>query len=486
MKTTAYVFPDTNILLHCRHLSQIPWQDAPQLANCDQIVVLICHPVVMEIDKLKYRTGDRIGKRARKLYGLLRPLIEQENEDHVVSESTPMVSLHVVADLQAKPDFLDYDIVDNRILGCVRQHIDAHDKDHIFFLTNDIAAVASAQQAAVPYLLAPDTWRLLPEATNSQRQIAQLTEELARLQRAEPAFQARLLNECEQELHAIEYDCALPGPLTHDQVENLLEELKRGIPRGPGSLPRRRIPRANPGTRPSTAAALVNSALDHGFLDSMARAVSREPKAYEAWIRNCEGVLRNLHLAMQAQKPEGIFAFAAQNLGTRPASDALVTIKSLGPLRVSVPADEDNEVDAWELQSEVSLPSPPQRRFELPIAGGPLLSSSVSNSSGQRANRTPDAFYYRTRHRILPADSIVLECEQWRHGTLEELFSFALHVAAVEPEVSGAVSLTIEAGNLSDAVHFTVPVRIRVTTIPIADHATKLVGQLIESEKNPG
>ena len=486
MSRTAYLFPDTNILLHSPSWSNLPWRDASELATFDKISLLICHPVVMEIDKHKYRPADRTGKRARSLYKLLRPLIEQEVDYHLVNDRSPQVTLAVVTDLQPKADFLDYDLVDNRILGCVQQHIDARDKDHIFFLTNDIAAVASAQQAAVPYLLAPDTWRLPPEVTNSQRQVTQLTEEIARLQRAEPAFDVRLLNECDQELDAIEYDCASPGPLTDDQVENLLDELKRGIPCGPGPLPRRRIPRANLGTRPSTAAALVNSALDHGFLDSMARAVSREPKAYEAWIRDCEGVLRNLHLAMQAQKPEGIFTFGAQNLGTRPASDALVTIKSLGPLRVSVPTEEDDEVDEWELQSGVSLPSPPQRQFELPFAGGPLLASSVSNPSNQRANRTPDAFYYRTRHRILPTDSIVLECEQWRHGTLEELFPFMLHIVSVEPEVRGAVSLTIEASNLSDGVHLTVPVRIRATAIPIADHATKLVRQLIESKENSG
>ena len=423
MKTTAYVFPDTNILLHCRHLSQIPWQDAPQLANCDQIVVLICHPVVMEIDELKYRTGDRIGKRARKLYGLLRPLIEQENEDHVVSESTPMVSLHVVADLQAKPGFLDYALLDNRILGCVQQYMDTHEKAHVSFLTNDIGAVATAQQVAIPYVLSPDTWRLSPEATDSQRQITQLEGEVARLRRAEPSFEVQLLNECEQELDAIEYECALPSPLTDEQVENLLDELQCGIPIGPGRVPRRKAPRANPGTRPSTAAEVVHSAFGHELLGSMARAISREPEAYEAWIRNCEGVLRNFHLAMQAQKPKFIFTFGARNHGTRPASDALITITSLGPLRVSVPADADDELDAWEIKSGVSLPSPPERGIGLTFPGGLLSASSVSKPSNERANRTPDAFYYRTRNRILPTASIMLECGQWRHGALEEFVS---------------------------------------------------------------
>lgn len=482
MSTTAYVFPDTNILLQSLHFSNIRWQDSPQLAAFEQIELLICHPIVMELDKHKYRPADRTGKRARKLYALLRPLIEQKALHYTIRETNPHITIRVITDLQPKDDFLEYSLADNRILGCVQQYIDTHGKSQIFFLTHDMGAVATAQQAAVPCVFAPGNWRMAPEVTDSQREIAKLTAEIARLRRSEPEFQIRILTEHQQELDEIEYECEVPAPLTDMQIESLLDELQRGILLGPGPRPRPRMAGTEHATKRSVTAALGDSAIGHGLLDAMAATISREPQAYAEWISKCEAVLRSLHYAMQAQNPEHIFDFGATNHGTRPASNALITITSLGPLRVSIPVEEDDEVDAIELQKGLSLPYPPQRGIGFPYTGSHLLTPSVSSLASQRANRDPDAFYYRTRNRILPTDSIALECRQWRHGSREELFTFALHVASAEPDVSGAVSCTIEAGNLSDVKRLTVPIRIEVKATSIADHATELVRRLIESE----
>jgi len=480
MSATGYVFPDTNILLQCLDLSNIPWRDAPELASLDQIVILICHPVVMELDIHKYRTNDRPGRRARKYYSRLRKLIEGKAKHYTVRDRDPIVSVRICTDLQPKGNFLDYSITDNRILGCVRQYTDTRRKSAVFFLSHDMAAISTAQQEAIPYVFAPDDWRMAPEATDTQREVSRLTAEIASLRRAEPTFQSRLLAGEQQEIDAIVCECDVPTPLTEEQVVDLLDELQRGIRLGPGRLRRSTTPRSEDSTSKSVAAALLDSPHTHEALDLLARAVSRDPKAYREWIESCQDVFRNLHLAVQAQSPRLIFTFGVANIGTRPASDALITIAPHGPFRMSIPAKHDDKFDELDLQHGLKLPSPPERLGSLQFSSYPSYLASPLSTIDNRANRIPDAFYYKNGRSISPSESIVLECRQWRHGSQEELFQFALQVTSGESEVSGAVSCVIEAGNLRDPERLTVPVRLSVRPVSLVDHARKLVRNLIK------
>ena len=74
MTSSIYLFPDTNVSSTLQALGTISWRTCEDLVDIDEIHLVICRPVLQEIDELKYR-NDWIGRRANKVYKIARRLI---------------------------------------------------------------------------------------------------------------------------------------------------------------------------------------------------------------------------------------------------------------------------------------------------------------------------------------------------------------------------------------------------------------------------
>ena len=86
-------------------------------------------------------------------------------------------------------------------------------------------------------------------------------------------------------------------------------------------------------------------------------------EAYPQWLEHCEEVLRNYHRTLQGQAPVLRFVFLAENRGTRPAADALITIEAQGTFQIKPPAwgedDSGDEGEGLKKKRTALLPSPP-------------------------------------------------------------------------------------------------------------------------------
>ena len=81
----------------------------------------------------------------------------------------------------------------------------------------------------------------------------------------------------------------------------------------------------------------------------------------------------------------------------------------------------------------------------------------------------------------LPAETLSLECDLWRHGRTTEEFSGEIELDE-DCDCRGSIRFEIHASNLSDAVSVTVPVNISTVGYPTVDHVRRMVDELKEAE----
>ena len=426
MTSIIYLFPDTNFFVKCEALKIIDWRICEELADVDEIHMLVCLPALQEIDNLKYRS-DSVGRRANKVYKILRRLITGEATYHTISNEEPIVRLHEETRVRPEPGLLDYETPDERIVGCAHAYQIAHPDRDVRFLTHDAGAMAIARNANVPLVMVPDQWRKEPPPSAAELKVVELEAKIKRQQQTEPRFDIQFGGPEGETLDKIEGDCIAARSLTDSEVSQLLSQLQSRFPRSSTS----------------------------------------------EWLEDCERVLRNLHTSIQHQSERLSVKIAIQNRGTLPAKDALIEIVGHGPILLGVPFDDDDFLRKYR-QEPIRLPSPPstfyRRMFQSTIR--------VPLDYSKLPPRDPNTLYYKPERPSNPAPSIQLECQQWRHGTGVHYLEFEIYFDSEEPIVRGAVECRIHAENLSSPTTSTFGVQCPVQTVDIVEKATQLVEQV--------
>ena len=233
-------------------------------------------------------------------------------------------------------------------------------------------------------------------------------------------------------------------------------------------------------------------------------------EAYTQWLEQCEQVLRQYHFLLQEEIPAMEFSFLAQNVGSRPATDALITIEACGSFQIMPPPFVDNDGqpngDADEAQEPQprklsSPPDPPTGRWQttmglddLDQVGRSLRQMVVGSRNLEmlinppfvlpspvvHTPHDPNAFYYKPNRPSMPQESFSFECDQWRHGNEEEPFFGEIHVSPDQDAAKGALVCRIQASNLSKSVSKNISVRITVAHVSAFESAQTIVERLLE------
>ena len=238
-------------------------------------------------------------------------------------------------------------------------------------------------------------------------------------------------------------------------------------------------------------------------------------EAYPEWLDRCEQILRNHHRALQEQAPMLQFSFLAANVGTRPATDALITIEAHGHFQIQPPSsddvgeEQDGEEDELDHLNAAELPRPPiapRGQWKRTIAGYPGDAIRAMDALGRSlygfpnvatatahmddswlrslnvrpASHDPNGFYYKPDQPSSPRSSFSLSCDQWRHDDGEELFDGEIHLPVDQDRAEGALMFRIQAGNLSKSASKLIPVRIEIAHVSAFESAVAMVETLLE------
>jgi hypothetical protein len=498
-------FVDTNLLVQCRPLEQLDWSP---WASFEEVRLIVSSPVIREIDYRKNKGNDRVGNRARAASAMFREILKDGQK--IVRDSDPRVILSVEPQhLYSKEleDRLNYQERDDQLLGTVYEFSQHNQGGDVWLLTHDTIPLYTAQSLGLVAVMIPDDWLLPPENTESEKELAALKAENARLKKAEPSFAIRCLDGAESEGRRYEGSYTWYEPLTDAEIDQLMQRLKDRFPLetefGPGEPTERDAPQTS-GIRIPRMKQVFTPATDEEI-------AKYRDEAYPLWLEHCEKVLRNHHTTLQHEQPMLEFTFLAENKGTRPATNAFITIEAQGNFQIKPPPykdlDEKQADDARHQETE-GLPRPPVapcgqwctsigdrphspfqalsaldrslygvtgmidpgvRPFDVPFLRSPIIQPKAHD---------PNAFFYKPDRPMMPQNSFSLECDQWRHQDEEEPFIGEIHVPTDQDQVRGALECRIQASNLSKAASLLIPVQITVEHVSALEQAKELVEAL--------
>lgn len=494
---TLYFIPDTNLFIQCRPLNELDWS---MWAEFNEIHVIVCRPVQREIDNQKKRGNNRVAKRARKTNSLFRRIINSEQGYELIHESKPQVKLLVDPTYQPSSDLrdqLDYNEIDDQIVGCVHTFQARNPEADVRLLTCDTGPMASAQMCSLPFVEIPDDWLLPPESNEAEKEITKLREEVKRYRKTEPQFEISCLNQNGDDINSFEFESVCYEPLTETEISELMHKLTCQFPLVTdfGELEQKR---RNPKNLPNH---LLGK--EEVFTPSSQQEISKyTEKDYPEWVKKCRHLLEQLHLYLEKQHLPVIFSFSAVNTGTRPGKSALVTITAKGNFQTRPPQIEetdDEESEQNDLNKIPCLPPPPKPPkgkwttrdsflndlFNQPVIGqirSPELFEMPDLTDRFNFQRDPNEFFYKPEHTTEPAASFSLECAQWRHGMDAEIFEGEICFGRDIQVVSGVLECLIQAENLSSPIKKTIKVRGRITHESARKHADDMIKKMIDDE----
>ena len=483
-----YLFPDTNVFIQCRPLEDLNWSE---WEGFEEVHLLVCRTVQREIDRQKSRGNDRVGQRARKYSSLFGDIVQSDTGYLQIRESHPKVKLLI--DPAAKPNpclvyRLDYSKPDDEIVGFAYSYKLLYPDTDVRLVTNDAGPMMTAKTLDLPFERVREDWLLQPESNPLERKNAQLKSEIARLKKTEPSLRVRCEDSSGNEVKSLEFETTVYEPLTNSEISELVKGLRSQFPQATDFGSREPAERASP---------FPISGFRERYVPSSEQEIAKyKNQDYPAWIKECEETFRNLHEALQKQAGLPSFRFVAANEGTRPGKDVLVEIVARGNIKIRPPQGKYEEESEESEPSALRLPPPPR-----PPRGhwsNPLFESfgnvqrnlawanSLSNPAAAFApfqnpikpSRDRNAFYYKPILPEEPVGAFSLECEQWRHGGVEEYFDGEIFFEGTSEEVKGAVVCQIHAENVSDPVKKNVPVKGHIIKGITIDQAHILIAEI--------
>lgn len=501
-----YLLPDTNFFIQCRPLRELDWS---QWSQFDEVHLLVTRPVQKEIDHQKNRGNDRVGRRARKTHSLFRDVLKHEHNTMPIFEGSPKVRLVIDASVRESPELseqLDYNDKDEKLVGCVHAFIKIHPEETVQLLTNDIGVMATANMLKLKYVEMDNSWLTPPEKGESEKELLKVKEELLRLKDTEPKFEISCVVNGGHEVEVIEIEQVNYEPLSEQEVIEYVERLKNHFPIATEFGSNERTERTPP------AMARFNIKIGKEVFTPASEEVIEKynSEEYPDWLERCEAILGGLASHLRQKTADPMFCFKIENVGSRPAKDALITFETKGDILIRPPNWRSDEEDE---PSSLLLPTPPappkgewamefglssskfgqMGRFGLgarssiddsflPNLRTPEVTSLIAR---QQSTRDPNGFFYKPDRSSVPSEAFQLECEQWRHGNRVGPFAGIIDFDTDKKEIKGAINCKVEAENLSIPARKTVPVRITTTTQSVAKRAESLLEILIsESSHN--
>lgn len=395
-------FPDTNVLIQGRSLRELPWAELGR----DVVEVVICGPVIRELDRLKNR-GDRAGRVARAMSTTVRELMAKPDNADVLRETDPRVVRRLLLGSSAREPVrsgLDLTHDDQAIINQALAQMDAG--DNVVFLTDDNFAAMTAQEFGLPTFVLPAHWLKEPEAEDAAKEIARRNAEIARLKAAAPVPQLQFVDEKGMSIERLEATMKRYLPLPEADIERLVARVAEAAPlaevilradeRGSSSF-------STPHARDLADIVLTGSG---GPRIPVTKAdIDKYATDHWDWLGAVRAKISGFHAEWNRRRAWPRARLSVSNGGSRPAADVLVEVEASGSFQVSGVKEDDRTGSQTPGERMVlTLPLPPdspRARHPMEIYRSELLHGDrmpprfMDPFSGLNRQRDNDVFYWR-------------------------------------------------------------------------------------------
>ena len=473
------LYPDTNVLVQGRALKDLAWSELGR----DPIDVILCGPVIRELDRLKTRPG-RVGKVARAISTKVRELMRTAERSEILSDTSPRVVLRLATSApnqSAVREGIDLSHDDQAIINQALARLDVG--ADVALLTDDNFAAMTAEHFGLPVQLLPGHWLKEPEPDDNARAIAQRDAEIARLKAAEPVLQLRFAEASGADIERLEVVMDRFQPLAASDVNRLVDRVSALAPmaelKPTAKPPRTQHPAAGKGV---DIANFAVSAL--GIVPVTQDEIDEYQERHKTWLVGVRTKIAAFHTEWNDHRDWPHATFYALNSGSRPADDVLVEIMASGSFALSGSREPDDNGRSRRGRSWLKLALPPivpqpKSRTEM-LSALRYLDNGVHREPYMpavpdlsRLRRNDDEFYWR-EGKTDPVSTMSLECKSWRHGRDDEDFPFVVW-ANDTADVRGLIVGRVSAANLGQPLEKHLPVRISFEDRDCLVMATTLV-----------
>jgi len=185
---TTRVFVDTNVVLECFGLDQLPWKE---IDGVGPILVCITPTVLKEVDSKKHHP--RLADHARRFNRLISPSVITGN-NVVLRTTSPRVELTIATCDRPKWSQLadlDPDDPDARVIAEVLS-ARSFTGQGVTFISHDIHPLAMARVHGIKVHHIDDNWLRPREQSEAEKKVARLSQRVAELEDKLPQFEISL------------------------------------------------------------------------------------------------------------------------------------------------------------------------------------------------------------------------------------------------------------------------------------------------------
>lgn len=182
-KFTIVAFIDSNVVLECLALEQLPWKE---LHVSGPILVLVPPTVLQEVDSKKYHF--RLSKHAKRFNRTISPLLEDACTVTIRSSPAPLVEMALVncrrINWELYPD-LEPDEADSRVVAQILESDIPQEKEKIL-LSHDIRPLYLAKRHGLKRFKISEKWLRPKEKSESEKRVAILQNEIESMKSRQP------------------------------------------------------------------------------------------------------------------------------------------------------------------------------------------------------------------------------------------------------------------------------------------------------------
>lgn len=463
-----HLFVDSNLFLQCRDIVDLPWKD---LANGDDIELIIPRAVQEEIDKLKNDGNNRRAKRARNANSYLRRIVMSDDDRITVCEQSPRVELICVPSLETyKHDgqrvVLNPSRADDSIILEMLAYREAYRDRPIALLTNDTNPMLTAKRAGLSFIEIPETWLLGPEPDERDKKLRALEARLTELERSHPEIQFGPIDGGAETMQIVA-TITKYAPLTAESIDNLVEQIK-------ATYPMQTSFDEKPSARRTALSALAAASGDIYVPPTEIEIQKYQEKEYPDWLRLVRHRLETFSELLETETHKIDFAFAVTNIGHVPADHVIVRIEASHGLALLLQpdndGDDDDATDLFSFPRPPAAPSGTYRKWHSSAISGWMNRSgnsmdhlfrdlpSITANNLRSVKRDRHTFYWKGGKPDIAESVWELECEEFRHKVQTEEFEYQLF-AGGKP-AGGTLKCTVSASNLRIPAEKVIPIKL--------------------------
>ncbi|MDC8012791.1 PIN domain-containing protein [Tahibacter soli] len=452
---------DANVLLQCRSLNELPWQELSE-----SLRVVVPFAVIKEVDALKGDGNSRRAQRARKASALFAQALRSRGEKMPLSGTAPRTWELGSGRMREHPA-LSPSEADDRL---VAEALALADEVPVMVLSGDTIVRYKAMLVGLNAEEIPDTWRLPPEPNDSERRLAAMERRLQAIESRVPQLTLRLFVGRETmlttQVRVTVHRCRALG---EDEIDELV------------AIARERRPMATEeAIRSSARSEILSTNLLSGRPPGKFEIYTYQNVLYPQWVEEVRTWIGEYVRWRNDQLRTIALRFELSNNGTVPADGLLLEYEASSDALLAPSADDD---DAME-NVRPPFPRPPT----VPRAADDRLSTLTTpyfpNIPESRLNRDRYQFYPRFQT-TRPEPILGFECGEFRHGSIQ---SFDVAMLVPTTSNSGRLGLTVRATarNLPEPWHQVTPAFYTVEEFDLLPELRQLVDPPRKPKKKPG